>query len=159
MEHLETFTKTYSQAPWRRQLQFIGLFLLGLVLVALVAGVYLNVSAKAAAVGRDIQEKQRRIETLERDNENLTSRLATILSFSEMEARARRLGFRPIQPDQLVYLHIPGYIDRRVVVLAPTTPRQVVGAPIMPEEYTESLFVWLKRQLVDNGFNLAEVLP
>lgn len=159
MEHLETFSKTYSQAPWRRQLQLIGLFLLFLVLAGLIAGIYLSVSAKAAGVGRDIQEKQRRIETLERENENLTSRLATILSFSEMEARARKIGFQSIQPDQIVYLHIPGYTNRHVVVLAPKTARQVVEAQMMPEEYTESLFVWLKRRMTADGFSLVKVMP
>jgi len=34
---MDKFTQSYSQAPWRKQLQFIGLFSLILVFVALVA--------------------------------------------------------------------------------------------------------------------------
>jgi len=45
----------YKQAPWRIQLQWIGIFLLGLVLMASITGVYLNISAQAATAGRMIQ--------------------------------------------------------------------------------------------------------
>jgi cell division protein FtsL len=109
MNHLESFAETYAQAPWRRQLQLIGLFSLVLVSIALVAGIYLNVSAKASAVGRDIQSMQREIEILDRDIEDLQSQLAIVLSYSDMEARALKLGFAPVPAEQTVYLNIPGY--------------------------------------------------
>lgn len=41
--------QAFQQAPWRIQLQIIGKILVGVVLAALVAGVYLNVSARTAA--------------------------------------------------------------------------------------------------------------
>ena len=47
--------QAYKQAPWRIQIQWIGLFLLGLVLVASIIGLYLSISAQAAASGRSIQ--------------------------------------------------------------------------------------------------------
>ena len=52
----QRLTQAYRQTPWRTQLQWIGLFLLALILLATVAGIYLSVSAGAAAVGREIQQ-------------------------------------------------------------------------------------------------------
>ena len=49
MNHLENLAQSYSQAPWRKQLQLIGLFSLFLVSVALVAGIYLSRKEHAKA--------------------------------------------------------------------------------------------------------------
>jgi len=155
MDRFEKFAQNYNQAPWRRQLQLIGLFLLFLTVIGLVAGVYLSVSARAALVGRDIQNKQAQIEIVERDIEDSASRLAGILSASEMESRALKMGFRPIQPEQVVYLKIPGYTERDGVYLAPASPPQVVGAPVTPPEYTESVFVWMRRTIAVDVFKVV----
>jgi cell division protein FtsL len=157
MNQLENLAQTYSQAPWRRQLQIIGLFSLVLVSIALVAGIYLNVSAKSAAVGRDIQSMQRKIEVLDRDIEDLQSEKAMILSSSAMEARALQLGFTPLPAEQTVYLKIPGYVARQPVTLAPNSQRTVVSAPVLPAQYTESLFDWAKRYLSSLPSLLSEV--
>lgn len=154
MDRLETLAQTYTQAPWRRQLQIIGLFSLFLTLIGLVAGIYLSVSAKAAVAGRDIQEKQAKIEAIDRDIEDSASRLATILSADEMEARALKMGFRPIEPDQVVYMKIPGYTERDSLLLAPDSPPQVVGAPVTPPEYTESIFTWMRRTIAADVFKV-----
>jgi cell division protein FtsL len=157
MNHLETFAQTYAQAPWRKQLQFIGLFSLVLVSIALVAGIYLNVSAKASAVGRDIQSMQSEIDVLDRDIEDLQSQLATVLSFSEMEARAHKLGFELVSEEQTVYLNIPGYTTRPPVTLAPNSQRTLRSAPVLPAQYTESLFDWAKRNLRSISISVSEV--
>lgn len=157
MNHLETIAQTYSQAPWRRQLQLIGLFSLILVTIALVAGIYLNVSAKAGAVGRDIQSKQREIEILDREIEDLQSQLAIVLSYSEMEARALKLGFATVPAEQTVYLNIPGYTTRPMVTLAPNTQRILPSAPVLPTQYTESLFDWARRNMRRFSFSISEV--
>jgi hypothetical protein len=149
MEKLETIatqaSTTYAQAPWRKQWQLIGLFSLALVMAALVAGIYLNVSARAAATGRDIQEMQRNITTIDREIEDLQSRLALIHSARIMRDRATALGFQPILPEQMVYMAIPGFVGRQTLVLAPSSERAVVGARIVSPEYTESIYEWLQR--------------
>ena len=38
MERVERYSQAYSQAPWRKQVQLLGLFLLIVVFMALVAG-------------------------------------------------------------------------------------------------------------------------
>lgn len=159
MDRLEDFAQTYSQAPWRRQLQIIGLFSLVLVFIGLIAGIYLNVSARAATVGREIQSMQDDIEVLNLEIEDMQSQLASILSAAEMEARARALGYEPVQPDQVLYLTVSGYIDRQPAVLAPYSERAVVSAPVLPLEYTESVFEWLKKQAVGYSVFITEVQP
>lgn len=153
MDKLETFAQSYAQAPWRKQLQIIGLFSLVLVAVGLVAGIYLTVSARATAVGRDIQEKQRLITARDREIEDLQAHLALILSSEEMESRAERLGFQVVSTDQIVYLDIPGYAQRPTAELAPASQQAVAIAPGLPPEYTESLFTWMGRQ-ADNTYAL-----
>jgi cell division protein FtsB len=147
MERLENFAQTYSQAPWRKQLQIIGLFFSALVFLALVAGIYLNVSARAATTGREIQELQRTHEEVVREIEDLRSRLALVRSSSEMRTRATDMGFELVEPDQMVYLKVPGYGERQTPSLAPYSERIIVSAPSVPPEYTESLLSWIKRQL------------
>ncbi len=159
MNHLEDFTQSYSQAPWRKQLQVVGLFLLALVLVALVAGIYLSVSARTAAVGRDIQSMQGQIETLDREIEDLQSLLAASRSSLEMEARAMQLGFQPVQSDQVLYLNIPGYVERQPAILAPAEQRVLASAPVLPAQYTESLFTWAKRQISDQWTAVSSQRP
>jgi cell division protein FtsL len=147
MEQIENLANHYIQAPRRKQLQIVVLIALGLVLVSLIAGVYLNISARATAVGTDIQAMQSSIKEINRENEDLQSQLARILSSSRMEARARSIGFEPVSPDQIVYLKIPGYVERKPIVLAASEQRQVVGAIAMPPEYTESIFEWLSKNI------------
>ena len=148
MDQLESFAQAYSQAPWRKQLQIIRLFSLILVLSALIAGVYLNVSARAAKIGREIQSMQAEIDGLDQEIEDSQSRLAFLMSSTEMQKRAENLGFQPIATDQVLYVNVPGYLGRQTVTLAPYTNRELVSAAGIPVEYTESLFEWLARQAV-----------
>ncbi len=159
MDQLENITRSYSQAPWRKQWQIIGLVSLVLVLGAMIAGVYLNISAQATAVGRDIQSMQATTVAVNRENEDLQSQLALILSSSQMESRAHGLGFVPVPPDQIVYLNVPGYAERQPVILAPSNDRSVIGARYMPPQYTESIFEWLYVRIRQWYSAMIEVQP
>jgi hypothetical protein len=158
MDRLETLAQTYNQAPWRNQLRIIGLFSLILVLIALVAGIYLTVSARSAAVGRSIQKSQRDLSRLDREIEDLQSQLAIILSSREMQLRAEYLGYQPIISEQIVYLDIPGYTARQTAQLAPASQRNPPPAPVMPPQYTESLLVWLRRT-ADRSYQMIGLEP
>jgi cell division protein FtsL len=152
MERVQNLTQAYSQAPWRKQMSVIGLFLLVLVFIALVAGIYLNVTARALVIGRDIQSMQWEIQQLEQVNADLQSQLAFITSSASMEQRAKAMGFREIEKDETEFLVVPGYVDRRAAVLAPS-PGPVQNTTYeMPLEYTESLFVWLRKQIAQYSF-------
>jgi hypothetical protein len=144
MKRVGKLTQAYSQAPWRRQLQVIGVFSLGLVFVALVAGVYLSVTARTATIGHEILAMQEEIKDLRRINADLRTQIAIVTSATVMEERARSMGFEPIARDQAMYLVIDGYHTREGVVLAAAPEPVTTVAATLPPEFTESLYDWLR---------------
>ena len=157
MDQVQNLSQAYSQAPWRRQMQALGLFLVVIVLAALIAGIYLSVTAQATTVGRDIQEMQDEMEAREQTLADLSSRLASVTSSREMEKRASEMGFRPIEVGEQVFIKVPQYTERQPVVLAPAPSPPVQQKASMPAEYTESLVEWLQRQFEQNSLPWLEV--
>ncbi len=157
MERVERLSQAYSQAPWRKQMQILGLFLLVVVFIALIASIYLNVTASAGAIGRDILKKQSQILDDTDKISDLKSQLGELYSASEIERRARALGFDDIDSEEVLYIVAPGYFERRPVILAPAYQPQVVSVPDLPAEYIESLFVWLQKQFNSFVFPLFKV--
>jgi len=113
--------QAYKQAPWRLQLQWIGIFLLILVSIAAIAGVYLSLSGKAAVTGRRIQKLEFTVSALEL---NMVQR----------------------DPAQAVYLQVPGYSPESFV-LAPAPNVDKIPSPSILPEFTSSLWDWLAEQL------------
>jgi len=176
METIQQLTHAYQQAPWRRQMYMIGVILLILVSAAIVAGIYLNVTARAAAVGRQIQEMQVRvygyhyltndagdamvpIEELEQRIANLTSQLAILTSYQVMQERVNDINLQPIDADHIQYIEIPGYIDRQTTILAPPPEPMVVTASAIDPQFKESLFVWVADQVQKTARYFSEVRP
>lgn len=147
MESVRSFTQAYSQAPWRKQLKYIVLFLVLVVFAALIAGIYLDVTARAATMGREILIMDSDIANLHLDIADLETQLAIVTSASEMEERARRLGFQPVEMDQAMYVIVPGYIPPEQVTIAPPSSPVRTIAATLPPDFTESLFDWLRRTL------------
>lgn len=139
--------QAYKQAPWRIQLQWIGLFLLGLVLVAATTGVYLNISAQAATSGRKIQSLEWDINEINNEIAERTTELSTIRSTHNMITRAEELGFSMMNANQAVYLEIPGYNPHADLVLAPPRVNIISESPIVRSSYKISLWNWLVEQL------------
>ncbi len=137
----------YKQAPWRIQLQWIGIFLLGLVLVASITGVYLNISAQAATAGRMIQFIENDIDEIHNEIAELTTDVAKTKSTANMLKRAEELGFRLIDPKQALFLEIPGYDPQADIVLAPPRVSLIAESPIVRSSYKLSLWDWLKEQI------------
>jgi len=176
METIQQLTHAYEQAPWRRQMYMIGVILLILVSAAIVAGIYLNVTARAATVGRQIQEMQVRvygyhyltndageamvpIEELEQRIANLTSQLAIFSSYQVMQERVNDLNLQPIDADHIQYIEVPGYIDRQTTILAPPPEPMVVTASTIDPQFKESLFVWVADQVQKTARYFSEVRP
>lgn len=157
MERVERLSQAYSQAPWRRQMQILGLFLLAVVFVALIASIYLNVTARAGAIGRDILRKQAEILDDKEQIADLKAQLGELYSASEIERRALALGFEQIDSEEVLYIVAPGYVERQPIILAPAYQPQVVSVPELPAQYTESLFVWLQKQFNTVVFPLFKV--
>ena len=153
MERVDRFTQAYSQMPWRKQVQGLGLFLLGLVFTALLAGVFLSIDARTATTGEEIITTQDDIADLDREIADLQSHLAFLTSTSEMEKRAADLGYIPMSAEQITYLVVSGYSNRQPAGQAqPGANRRenihAVAETALPAEYTESFFVWLGKHVL-----------
>jgi hypothetical protein len=151
--------QAYRQAPWRIQMQWIGLFALGLLLVALVAGFYLNITARAATAGGDVQDMLYQMQDQERQIAELNTKFASITSTNSMEKRAQAMGFIPITFGQPKYLQVPGYIPRDTPDLAPPPVNGVVEAPLILPDYTQSLWEQLFRSFLSTPLTQRTVQP
>lgn len=175
-KNISWITQAYSQAPWRKQLQLLGSFLLVLVVTAIIAGIYLNITVRAAAVGREIQEMQvllygyhnldtelqsgvMPIEELRQSIADLEAELAYLTSYQVMETRARQLGLKPVDSDAILYMEVEGYVAPQPAVMAPPPAPAIVNAASVPEEFRESLFSWLSQQLRMTLRFFGEVKP
>ncbi len=153
MESVKRLTQAYAQAPWRKQVQMIVFFLLILVMAALIAGIYLNISARAVAAGVEIQDLEDEIENAEREIQDLETKLAYLTSNSVMEERARDLGLEPVDPAQIEYLQVAGYPGRQGPALAPPPRPAVVSSSPLSAEFTESLVDWVWKNIIaPSGF-------
>ena len=93
------------------------------------------------------------------DIADLDTQLAIANSAKEMEKRARDLGFRPVDKDELIYVVVPGYITRQRVEFAPAPEPVEVVAATLPADYTESLFEWIRKRMIYQLGRKPEVLP
>lgn len=151
MDQFERFSQAYQQAPWRTQIQILGLFSLILVLVALVSGIYLNLSARKSEAGREIQEMRAKIIELKQLNASMQTHLAHLTSTEVMSERAKDLGFSPTERDEIVYLPVEGYVERAPANLAQKNSTAPAGAVVLPAEYSESLLEWATRQFLHSA--------
>lgn len=160
MNDVQRFTQVYTQAPWRKQMQMIGVFLVILILSALVAGIYLSVSARTAETGRSIQAMRNQIEILKRRNADLTTQLADITSDEVMRKRAADLDFHPLESgDEVLYLVVPGYSDREPVTIEPAPSLALPTNPTLPSDYNQSLLDWLRERVFEPASPLLEAKP
>ncbi len=148
--------QAYRQTPWRIQLQAIGMFLLILVMFAIIAGIYLNVTARAATIGRRIQGMQAEIQLNDRLNADLQTRLALMTTASSMESRAEKLGFRPAEASEITYIIVPEYPGRSPVVLAPPSGPVAASTNILPPEFTQSLIDWFRQMALRPPLGLEQ---
>jgi len=159
MDRVRKYTQAYPQTPWRQQLRFIGLFLAGLVIFALIAGIYLNVSNRAILIGRQIRTDYAQIIRLEREIEDQQAQLAVLTSSVEIERRAEDLGFRPATSEEILYLMVPDYNGRQQVALAPESQAFVPSTPTLSPAFTQSLLEWAQSQLSLPSISLEDMEP
>lgn len=136
----------HSQAPWRVQRQWSSIFLLVVTGFGIIATLYLMVTSQAGIVGREIQDLRSEIIEIEYRNADLQTKLARLTSKDEIEKRAYALRFRPIEPEELEYLYVPGYKTPNGATLANTLELQP-SRPNTPPAYTQSLLEWLDESL------------
>lgn len=154
MNRVTHLTHAYRQAPWRVQRQWAGAFLLGILALAMISALYLDVTSQAAIVGREIQTLQSETANVQRENADLETHLATLLSTSAMEARAQALGYRTAEAGEIHYFIVPGYTRPTGVNLTVSHP--VASVRTTPPEYTLSLLEWLTEYLQTPANGIAE---
>lgn len=140
------YIHAYKVAPWRIQRQWIGNALLAVVALAMVATVYLNITSRAAIAGREIQDLTYSIAVSQQVSGDLQTQLASLTSASAMESRALALGFRPIEPDEVEYLVVPGYSAPQPYILSSAPQLQLRALTILPE-FNQSLLDWLDEKI------------
>lgn len=140
----------YRQAPWRIQRQWVGAFLLFVIGTAMIAALYLDVTARAAVAGREIQDLRFEIIAIQRTNADLETRLAKLTSTAEMKRRALALGYRPVTPGELDYVPVPGFVAPEPDILL-AAQDVTVPQPSLPYEYSQSLLEWFDEQIRFGG--------
>lgn len=140
----------HKQAPWRVQRQWVGAFLLAVIGMAMIAALYLDVTARAAVTGREIQELRTEITTIQRTNADLETQLANMTSTIEMQRRALALGYRPVKPGELDYVAVPGFSvpEPKILLVAEDAPLQIYS---LPPEYSQSLIEWFDERIRFGG--------
>jgi hypothetical protein len=152
MENVTQIVQQVRQAHWRVQRQWIGLFLLGLVAVSMVAGIYLNITVRATLAGREIQSIQKELIDDQRANSDQETILAGLTSVGSMQKRAESMGFQPAEPGNITYVVVPGYTPQTAVDMSqPGADNQSQSdKPVLLPNYTESLFDWITRTLASS---------
>jgi hypothetical protein len=136
-------TQAYQQAPWRDQIKWIVIFMLAVLVVALVAGLYLSISAQSVALGIEIQENNNNKIIIERNIADLRNQLADLTTTSEMEQRAKELGYDYLSQEEIEYFVVPGYTGRKPAILAPRSEVNDISKAMLDPSYTQSLWEWL----------------
>jgi cell division protein FtsL len=146
--------RQYQDVPLRLQRQWITAFLVVMVLVSTIAGLYLNIASRTAIAGREIQHLQRLITVNQRANADLQTQIAMLLSSDSLEERALAAGYVPLQGADLKYMVVPGYFPQKGISLV-SPAAQTEDIRLSPE-YSESLFSWLSRQIETASLPLAQ---
>jgi hypothetical protein len=136
----------YKQAPWRVQRQWISAFLLIVLGLSMIAALYLDVTARAALTGRDIQNLSAEFITIQQSNADLETHIAMLTSNSAMETRALALNYQPVQSNQMQFIVVPGYVAPQPSTLI-SAPSLQPSAPTIQPEYTQSLLDWFSQRL------------
>jgi len=123
------------------------LFLILALLTASILWVMLTVTVQAASAGLEIQSLENEKEKLVREIASLRTNIAIQTSAEAMLERARNLGFRQANPDEITYVVIPGYTGKQPQIIAPppSPPSQRV---LIKPSYTQSLSEWLFQGII-----------
>ncbi|MBI9044273.1 MAG: hypothetical protein JEZ06_07295 [Anaerolineaceae bacterium] len=138
----EKLKQAYRQAPWRIQIQNVGLIMLFVVTGTLVAGLYLSVSAETYETSVEINKLEYERSELQRQIADLRVDLASNTSSAIMAQRAKDLGYTKPSPDASVYMKIPEYSGRQLEITLNKNPNGQ-SEPLLKPSYTQSLWEWV----------------
>lgn len=155
----QNFVQAYKQAPWRKQLQYVGVFMAVLLAVAAVAGVYLSISGRTATTGRHVQVLDARVESMKLSINDMQTELAQISSARSMYARLKDLGMELMDPAEGLYVTVPGYQELGAFAVSVKPNKQLAAThPEILPEYTSTLLDWVQEK-ISAQLTLSEVRP
>ncbi len=134
--------QAYKQAPWRRQLQSVGISLMPVIAIVAVLSIYLIISAQAASAGLEIMDMHYEEEEILRIIANQRTELAWKTSYTEMQKRAEKTGYEVAAAENVHFMVIPGYQGQNPVLLAPPPGSENTLGPVLNEYYQQSLWDW-----------------
>jgi cell division protein FtsL len=159
MDEVRSLTHAYPQAPWRKQVQVLVIFLLVIVFSALIASVYLYVKSQAVAAGVEAQTLHSKINDTRLAIEDYESQLANLTSEKVMAERADAMGYHPVDADHIKYIQVDGYSPRQPeVMVAPQVQSRTTKTELSPA-YSESLLDWLTKNILAPSGWFNEVEP
>jgi hypothetical protein len=153
----QKLVNAYKQAPWRKHIQRLGIYLVILVGLALVAGFYLYVTENAAAAGVAIQDLEWEKGRIDREIATMHTNIAYLTSNKIMKQRALELGFKSSTPSDAVYVPVAGYRKKGLTDLPSSTA--AIGMPnnILQPMYTQSLWDMITNNINFSKFSLKEI--
>lgn len=146
LQNVNHLVHAYKVAPWRIQRQWIGSALLAVVVFAMIATLYLDVTSQAAIAGRETQDLTLAIALSQQTSADLQTQLASLTSSRVMQRRALELGFRQMEQIEVEYLVVPGYVSPKPEILSSAKLPQLSALSILPE-YNESLLDWMDEKI------------
>lgn len=138
----------------RVQQQWVISFVVVIAMLALLAGLYLNITASASIAGRQIQALEAEITANEQVNADLETRIATLMSNAVLEGRANALGYVPVERSSLQYMVVPGYFPPQPVNMV--SHANVAQAISSSPEFNETLIDWISKQIELSSIPLVE---
>jgi hypothetical protein len=146
VNNLNHIVHAYKVAPWRIQRQWTGNVLLAVVALSMIATLYLYITSQAAIAGREIQDLTLVMTASQHTIADLQTQLADSTSTNNMQARAEKLGYAPIQSGIVEYVVVAGYLAPMPDILT-VAPQPGLQAPSIPPEYKQSLFDWMNEEI------------
>lgn len=134
--------QAYKQAPWRRQLRSVGMFLMPVIAIVVVVSIYLIISGEAAAAGLEVMEMHYDEEEILRIIANHRTELAWKTSYTEMKERAEEEGYEAAPTESIHFMDIPGYQGQNTALLAVPPDTENKLGPLVNEYYQQSLWEW-----------------
>ena len=89
-----------------------------------------------------------------RELATLKVQLGDLTSISNMEERAKKAGFKPVDPEKGMYVLVKGYTGRPQLVMAPPPGPDMLPTARLKPEYTRSLWEVLFETV--NGLKLDQ---
>ena len=143
----ESLIQAYSNSPRRQKLQIIGSIFMAIVIASVMLILYLVMSARVVAMGRQLQQAKDDIDQLVYLSVNYRNEIAYLSRFEVMETRAKELGFRAPYPGELFYVPVSGYDLQSQTRVESSSDAKPAVINVNLVEYHESLIDWIGKQL------------